>query len=359
MKNYIKFTPFLLFMSAPCFAANIISNDNYQFDIFGNIESVYANRYALEQYGEHHNSIYTQANLGLAMRTLLNNYIDGIGLVSYDFDNTNDYGGEIEYLFVGIDAHNYGQLTLGRGDSAYYTIIGNSDIFEFIKSQNQNYYNAQGEQRDSQFMYSLSALNSDLRLSYQMSTDNSDDNLLSVKKSFSAAIFNEITDQISLSYGLEYYEYNYDNLAMARTNYAFFAPILTYDYGNKNAFKIGDSLTYGINLNYGHYGDGLYLTFIYSSTKYEYLRHHLNSIDAIGAYSFANGITLTAGYQTQRYDEKNLITDLVFGVKYQINPNFLIYMESLIDLGSHNEIFYGSNEQYGESQYVAGAKFMF
>lgn len=342
-------------------AANIIDTKDFKFDLFGNVEAFYANHNSMYQYGYKHNGIQAQSNIGIATRGTLTQDLDAIAMYSFDsYKNSDKTLTQAEYAYVGIDAYNYGQLLIGRGDSAYYTIIGANDIFDFIKSRNQNYYNALGEQRNSQLMYSLSALNSDLRLSYQFATDNSKEDLLSVEKSFSIAIYNQITDFISFAYGLEYVEYDYSNVQRNQVNSNFFNKLLKYDYGVADK-RVGDSLTYGVNLSYGYVGSGLYLSLIYSSTNYEYLKHHLDSYDLVGTYYFDNGINIKLGYQTQRYDNNNLISDIALGLGYKINQNFYIYAEALLDVTDKEQIAYDSENKYfyDGSQYVAGAKFIF
>lgn len=350
-----------LMLSSNTLAASIVDSKDFKFDLFGNVEAFYANANSMYKYGYMHNSLQAQSNIGLAARSNLSSNLDAIAMYSFDsYKSSAETLTSAEYLYAGIDAYNYGQLLIGRGDSAYYTIIGANDIFDFIKSRNQNYYNALGEQRDSQLMYSLSALNSDLRISYQFATDNTKDELLSVEKSFAIAIYNQITDYISFAYGLEYVEYDYSNAQRNQINNDFFSKLLKYDYGIADK-RVGDSLSYGLNLSYGYLGSGLYLSFIYSSTNYEYLKHHLDSYDLVAAYYFDNGIDLKLGYQTQRYDNNNLISDIALGLGYKVNNNFYLYAEALLDMSDKEHIAYDTKSKYyyDGSQYVAGAKFIF
>lgn len=361
MHKLVKALPLAGLLPGIVLSLPVYDTEELKMDIFGEMEFTYGNRDAYYEYHQDHNGSLMTMELGFALRAKLNEYVDAIAMDLTEMNAETEDETQAKYLFAGIDAKGYGQLVFGRGDSAFYSVVGTSDIYEFIKSRSHEYYNALGEQRNGLIMYSLSAMGNDLRLSWQSNKDNSDEGLLSPDYGISASMSNRLLGNVTLAYGVEYYQYNYETPRMALTNWNYFRRFAFYEYMDGRYIPVTESLTYGGSLTYGILNDGFYASFIYTTTDYDNLKHHLESFDLITSYTFENGFGFSAGYQTQRYDHINIIADLNLGIFWQVSPNFKVFLESLIDVGNNDNyrMFYANNRKYKDDQYIVGTEFAF
>ena len=271
------------------------------------------------------------------------------------------------YLFTGIDAYQYGTLIVGRGDGAYYTIAGATDIFNVLQGHASDYY-LLGDQRPAQVMYSLRALSWDLKLSYMFATNALGNTPLETKRGMGASLSTKFGDKITFAYGIDYTDFRYaDN---RRESEAFFAPMLMQDgltyeqaLAKSTAQHVGKKVEYGAALSYGVLGQGLYGALVVGTTDYAYLNHQLYTVDTALNYTFSNGLGLSLGYGYKGYDGSAVISELSVGIDYQFNANFKLFAEAQFDLDSDAYEFYGKTIarelNLGEDKYVLGAEFSF
>ena len=116
------------------------------------------------------NSIVATTRFGIAGRTKLTHGLDAIMMGEWDMPSTTSGRTHNRYLYVGIDAYQYGSLTAGTGDGAFYTVAGATDIYHYLKTRANDYF-VMGDQLPGQIMYSLSGLGWDLRISYQTANE--------------------------------------------------------------------------------------------------------------------------------------------------------------------------------------------
>lgn len=366
-------------------AARIYDNNGVSVDLFGKVQAAYVDEhtyYELSDSSSPENSIYSSMRLGLGLRSAITTGLDGIAMVEWDTKRQESSSGDNEgalnhtrYMFVGFDAYQYGTLIVGRGDGAYYTVVGATDIFNIMESDASDYFLI-GEQRPAQIMYALHGMSWDLKLSYQFNSEHAGDGFLpiDVDQAYGAAISTKFGDNITFAYGIDYTKFEYDGSPYdINRAESFFVPAFmadgysAQDAQNKaRAQHVGSKVDYGAALSYGVLGQGLYAALVVGATKYDYINHHLYTLDTALSYSFQNmlsGLTVSAGYGLKSYDGELLISDLTLGLSYNFNAAFKIFAEAQFDLDGNASYFYGKEMvrelTYNEDKFAVGAEFNF
>lgn len=367
----------LIPLSAAVNAAQLYSKDGSEFAVFGRVQAAFVNDAAYQEMARDTESsdhtLYASARLGLAARSAITHGLDAIAMAEWEtsgYEEQEHQDGPLNhtrYLFTGLDAYQYGTLIVGRGDGAYYTIAGATDIFNVMQGHASDYY-LLGDQRPAQIMYSLRALSWDLKLSYMFATNALGNTPLETKRGMGASISTKFGENVTFAYGIDYTDFRY--AANRSQSEEFFAPMLMQDglsyeeaLHKSRAQHIGNKVEYGAALSYGVLGQGLYASLVVSSTDYAYLNHQLYTIDTAAKYSFANGLGLAMGYGFKGYDGHAVISELTLGIDYQFNANFKLFAEAQFDLDSDAYEFYGKTIarelNLGEDKYVLGAEFSF
>lgn len=360
-------------------AARIYEQDGNSFDIFGSVKAVFGNEHALSQISHDQSqdasTLYPMAKLGIAGRTSISNGLDGIMMAQWETYQDNNYSGDesnplgyTKYMFAGLDAYQYGTLILGKGDTAFYTVAGATDIFDDFSSYANDYYFL-GEQRPGLIMYSLRALSWDLKLSYQFAKDDFGYTPLHVNHGLSASVSTKFGDDITFAYGFDYHQFNYGyNTARTRE---FFAPMMAAELNSTEqqatehlkSAEIDSMLVYGIALSYGTYGNGLYGALVLGATDYTNIHHHLYYLDSALNYTFTNGLGLSIGYGYKTYDGITIVSDLTAEVSFKFNEAFRIYSQGQFDLGGEAERFYTAEYcdilRLNEDKFAIGAEYLF
>ncbi len=374
MKSLFKLSAISLgaCLAAQASAATIFASDNFTFDLYGRAQALLLSgegsapdRNYSNQYGD--NSLASAFRLGLASRARLTDGLDAIMQAEWDMPDSID-GTDTRYLYAGIDAYQYGILTFGKGDSAYYAVAGATDIYNYLDSRANDYY-IMGDTLPGQIMYRFAALSYDLRLSWQTSQSRINGSPFSVRNAGAISLATQMFDKVSIAYGISYSDLTYDNSTGSQEMQDYFAPILAQDYGLTDAqatefiknHKPGHKYDYGFAVSYGVFGSELYAAFVFTGTDYEYLKHQIYTTELALNYTMPNGLSFTGGLELQHYDDFFITSDLKLGLAYAFSPSFKIFAESQLDLGAEPEDFYGSSLPYGygEDKYVLGAEFTF
>ena len=376
MKKYPLVASIILSTALPSstFAANVYMTENASFDIFGRAQALLMNgKGAYADYPETNaakdNSLLATSRIGFAARSKLIHGLDAIMMAEWDMPSSAQNKTHNRYMYVGVDAYQYGSLTAGTGDSAFYTVAGATDIYHYLKSRANDYF-VMGDQQPGQIMYSLSALSWDLRMSYQSSKTEVNDTPFSLRNAGAIAISGKLTPDITIAYGIDYYDLTYqgdDHSIKAMDNY--FGPMLKNDYnlapedieGFTKSHRPGHKYDYGVALSYGILGQGLYGAFVFTGTDYEYLKHQIYTYDLALNYSFTNGLGLAGGYSLQTYDNNATVSDLNLSLYYKVSPSFKLFAEAQIDLNADPEKLYSKEAvQYtAQDKFVLGAQYDF
>lgn len=378
-KNFILTFATVSILLSTAQAARVFDQEGTSLDIFGSIQVTAGNEHAIAQISHDpqldNTTLYPKATFGIAGRSALSHGFDGIMMAQWESTRNNEGSGDesnvlshTKYIFAGVDAYQYGTLIFGKGDNAFYTIAGATDIFEEFSSYANDYYML-GEQRPGLVMYSLRALSWDLKLSYQFAKDNFGYTPLHVNHGIAASISTKFGDNITFAYGIDYHQFNYGVNTQATRS--FFAPMMARELGSDldtaNAHlqqaEIDSMTTFGLALSYGVLGQGLYGALVVGATDYTNMHHYLYNIDTAVNYTFSNGLGLSAGYGYKTYDDLTIISDLTCAVSYQFNPAFKVFAEAQFDLGGEAHKFY--TESYceelrlNENKFAVGLEYTF
>jgi len=237
--------------------------------------------------------------------------------------------------YVGVDAQQYGTLTFGRGDNAFYTVAGVTDIYQELDCRVNDHY-AFGDYQSGLIIYSLSAMGWDVRMSYQTAQDDVNDTDVNIHNGAAFAVSTRLANDIGIAYGMSYY-YLQPDTDGEMNNY--FKTILS-NYSSRPTYKIDK----GVSITYGNFGEGLYAAFNATVTKYNKYTNHLYSYEAVVNYAFENGFSSTLGYGMKRFDGANIISDLTCGLYYSFNPNFKVFAEASFDISSKPDRFYSDTQ---------------
>lgn len=371
--------------ASSAYGARVYDQNGVSLDLFGKVQASYVDEYTyrdLSGSDSPEDSIYSAMRLGLGLRSNIAEGLDGIAMVEWDTSRKDNSSGDNEgsldhtrYMFVGFDAYQYGTLIAGRGDGAYYTVVGATDIFNLMESKASDYFLI-GEQRPAQIMYALHGLSWDLKLSYQFDSSHAGQGYIpvDVHQAYGASVSTKFGENITLAYGLDYTKFDFDgSLSDIATAESFFVPSFIADgYTPQEASAkarnqhVGTKVDYGAALSYGVYGTGLYGALVVGATKYDYIAHHLYTIDTALSYTFTDyiaGLTLSAGYGMKSYDGELLISDLTLGLSYNFNAAFKVFAEAQFDLEGNAAYFYGKEMvtelNYNQDKFALGAEFNF
>lgn len=365
----------LLSLSIPVANSAIVYNkEGTSLDFFGHIRAMYVNEHAYQDianYDSQDNGIYAQARIGIAGRSEISHGLDAIAMAQWDTqsDEQGHYGdlGETKYMYAGFDAYQYGSLIVGRGDTAYYTIAGATDIFNIIDAQGSDYY-IYGDQRPSQIMYSLRALSWDLKLSYMLATNELGETPLVAKRGMAASVSTKFGDNITFAYGIDYYKFDFDvNQRQAEEFFAhqFMADGFSYAGALQRSqhHHVSTKKEYGIALSYGVLGSGFYGAIVLGTTDYDYINHKLYTLDTALNYTLDNGLSMSLGYALKRYEDINIISQLTVGLSYKVTPTVKLFSEAQFDLDGQADIFYGTymcdQLNLNENKVAVGAEISF
>lgn len=326
-------------------AASVYDKDGTSVDLFGSVKAMLATDKAARtlkstyKKGNNDNTLQNTANFGIAGRARIT---DGVSAIAYSEwimpSGSNGYDKiKTKAQYAGIDASEFGTLCAGRGNNAYYAVAGVTDIFEELDTRVNDHYSL-GDELPGLFMYSLSALGWDLKLSYQTASEDVNDTPVDIYNGVAFSMTTRLKSGISIAYGISYYDFAYNNDALM-TDY--FRPIVNkmhykseYDLFAAEVFKPSWKIDKGISVSYGTFGEGLYLAGNITQTKYDHYTHHLFSYELVSNYTFESGLYLTAAYGAKRFNNTNIISEVTLGAGYNFAPTFKVFAEGSIDAGS-------------------------
>lgn len=345
---------FIALLSASANAASVYDKNGTELDVFGHISALGLTNHASSviksstEKSNNDNSLLMAVNLGISGKTKINDSMYALAVTEWQMPTGSNGKEKIKarHQYVGIDAQQYGILTLGRGDNAYYTVAGVTDVFYELDMKVNDHY-VFGDQLPGLVMYTISALGWDLRASYQLASDEINDTAVNIKNGAAISLATRTNNGFTVSYGISYYDLtDNDNLALKK----YYKPTIDkmYDFDSKSTLSYEKTPSWkvdrGLSVAYGDFGEGFYAALNYTRTKYSNFAHHLNSFDAVAAYSFDCGLTITAGYGIKRYNDVNIISDLNAGAYYKLADNCTIFAEASLDINSRPGEFYTDSQ---------------
>lgn len=357
------------------FAATVYDKDGTTLDAFGSIDVAFMNDHASRDISAFNgkknddNALLTRVKLGIAGRSKINDSVSAIGYTQWDMPTGNHGLDDIKARsqYVGFDAYQYGILTFGRGDTAFYTVAGTTDVFNQL-DQNVNDYYSLGNEKPAQFMYSVSTLGWDVRLSVQTAASDVDSKNVDIHNGAAFSVVTRSNSGFGFSYGINYTDFQYENDI---TKVSYFAPNINVMHQNTNTDDLEFAYMHrpswkvdkGVALTYGNMYEGLYAALTGTVTKYDGYTNHLYSYEALLSYTFDSGITLTSYYGIKRFKDANVISNAALSGSYQIAPTFRVYTEASFDINSKPERYYSKeqirNIAIGENKVLVGAQYSY
>ncbi|MDY6470018.1 MAG: porin, partial [Succinivibrio dextrinosolvens] len=262
-------------------SATVYEKDGTNLDLFGRINAMYLSDGAarhvkgIQNKQNDDNTLQSTVYFGIAGRSQLSDNVYAIGysewIMPSGANGTDKFITRAQY--VGFDAQQYGTLTFGRGDNAFYTVAGVTDVYQELDSRVNDHY-AFGDYQPGLIMYSLSAMGWDFRMSYQTAYDDVNGSNINIHNGAAFAFATRLANGIGIAYGLSYYYLQPDKNDMMSKE---FSPQI------KKMYHLGDSQddlntayslrpTYkidkGLSITYGNFGEGLYAALNGTVTKY-------------------------------------------------------------------------------------------
>ncbi|WP_108651428.1 porin [Dongshaea marina] len=317
--------------SAGASAANIYNNNGSTVDLTGRVKSTFTNGYDQNESGASSNSQFdTSGRLGFDLTQKLNDQWSALASAQWDVVGQradNGKGFESRNIYAGFDGQQYGKVTVGQNDGAYYTgVVATTDIFnEFGDAAN-----AVGERQQGIMNY-----------------DNSF-NGLGIHLSAGASAKDATADANTwVRYGVG----NGTAVTTDQDRHNTFGGALDYTFDMKDAGALGlaagyQSKTFNVGSTNPHQQDwamgvnytwnGLYAAAMFNKSKFSY--DGANPDKEASGYELALSYTieqwkLLTGYNKLRADtgtvtgtgERDFVNHAIMEVQYNFTSNILAY----------------------------------
>lgn len=298
-------------------AATVYSSDDSSLDIIGRAKTNFNNNDADSQH-----RLSASARLGVEGKTKVNDAFSVYGHVLYDLhaqesDSVEDRI-KIRTAFVGFDANQYGKLSFGRFEDAYYKTTELTDLFIDYGNGGVTYWgltdNDFGGRMDGQAMYNFDYEGFMLSLSYN---------------------FKDTSKHIQSGYsGTIGYEFDVGNPLGFRVGYN---RINGTSEGYSDGIYVGPGKTeFGASVYYGSFGaPGIYGAVVYNHGDLE-RTYRTDGVEAALSYTTpAGAFTFTGLYgylknqdQTRVGSLNNRLSHTWTGnITWNLTSNFNIYTE--------------------------------
>lgn len=240
--------------------------------------------------------------------------------------------------YIGATHENMGRFVFGTQWSPYYDVAGVADMP--IAFANDFLYKNHG---------TLGSARADQMVSY--------------RKGFSLA------ESSSINFGLGWQGEDTDTSVDARVQGAVSLDImgigLGYVYSGGEITVSGkkeDATSHVVSLNYGSYGDGIYIAAVYGVNEYFFnntknagVGSNLKDTDQsefLLAYGMSNGLNISVNYENVEDDVlKTLYSQTAFQAEYSITPSFVTFAAYQVDLGDDD------NTTKDDDKWTIGARY--
>ena len=384
-KSLLALAVAALAVSSAASAATIYDKDGVSVDVYGRVQAVYYSQDSDSnaQSAANDGNLNASSRLGFNFRSELTSWATAFANVEWqnaDDDANNDFNSR--YLWVGVDFGQFGAIKAGKFEDAVKYVIATTDIFDDWGCNGQL---GNDDRRDGMFAYNWSGYGVDVNLTFGTAKDDQHvDGAFYSNEEWSWKDGNPV--EIFISDGNEAggkekvdIEYSYAASVGYTSPAVLFGPISVkagfggaqfqdQDAGDNGSFayrgNIYDSYSqWAVSASWGTLGDGLFLgvmgqarSFDVYSTAYnmaadgslasystEYDDYTVSGVEAVVSYGFANGISLTTGWEWMNIDmdgagspDVDAYTIPVY-VNYQINPNFRVWAEARFDAGTDED----------------------
>ena len=347
-------------------AATVYDKDGNSLAVYGRVQSVLYSDKA-NGVADDAATISTSARLGVDMRSQLTSGIAAFAKAEWEGANADGPASEgndhfaTRYLWVGVDFGQFGSVKVGRFEPAIKYAIGQTDIFDDWgcaglignddKREGVVQYQWSGYGFDAIASYVFAKNGEHIDGAYEIAETADMDSTVSLALGYTSP--DVVFGPIAVRAGFEHGEFS--NTAKN----VIVKDVLAYD--SYDQFAAG--------LSWGSLDLGPYIAAVYQQREFSTTALGANTAApdmtvsgyefAVG-YSFANGITARAGYNTKKYeiDGEGEVkgANVPVYVNFQINPQFNVWGEACFDASSD----VGAHDvNVDENVYSAGIRYVF
>ena len=391
-KSLLALAVAALAASSVASAATIYDKDGVSVDVYGRVQAVYYSQDSGSnaQSAANDGNLNASSRLGFNFRSELSSWATAFANVEWqnaDDDANNDFNSR--YLWVGVDFGQFGAVKFGKFEDAVKYVIATTDIFDDWGCAGQL---GNDDRRDGMVAYNWSGYGVDVNLSFGTAKDGQQ-----VDGAFYADEGgNGWDDGKSEKVDIEY---SYAASVGYTSAPVLFGPISVKagfggaqfqdqdaadNHGNAYYDNVYDSYSqWAVAASWGTLGDGLYLGVMgqardfdvnqtyYTGAETGYDDYTVSGVEAVVSYGFANGVSLTTGWEWMNIDmdgAEGVDSDayvIPVYVNYQINPNFRVWAEARFDAGTDdgkNDSFVDASNgvyNYEENVFSVGARYTF
>ena len=350
-------------LSSVASATTVYDKDGNSLDIYGRVQSVYYSGKWSDVSNEE-GSFNTSARLGLNLRTQLTSGIAGFANAEWEGANGNNApdeedGFDARYLFVGLDFGQFGQVKVGKFEEAIKYAIGPTDFFEDSACTGLA---GNDDRRESVVQYQWSGYGVDAFLSYAFAKDNEhldgayfNSENVDIDYSVSGALGYTSPDVLFGPIGVRA-GFLYGQLADNPNENGNNIADLTKVGGNVQGVDVwlDDYTQFAVSAFWGSLAQGPYVAAAYQQRDFG-TNVKVNGVSANGdldytvsgyeftvAYTFANGLRLATGYETQKVELDDYEGDVEAATVpvlalWRVNPNFDVWAEARFDAGTDDD----------------------
>lgn len=320
MKKFLLSGVALLVLSASGFAnaATVYSSDDASLDIIGRAKANVKNNQADDVH-----RLSTTARLGVKGKTKVNDTFSVFGSVLYDLsaqDSEVEDRFKIRSASIGFDASQFGTLSFGRFENAYYKTTAPTDLFTDYGNTGVTYWgisdNDYGGRMDGQALYEFSYEGFSLALSYNFKDSNKN-----IQSGYSGTLGYEFDiGGNPLGFLAGYNRINGNNEG----------------YDAEGIYQGAGKTEFGASVYFGSYGaPGVYAAVVYNHGDLE-RTYRTDGVEAALAYTTPGGdwtFTGLYGYLKNQDQERSGEKDSRFSsawtgnITWNLTSNFNIYTE--------------------------------
>ncbi len=387
MKKSLLALAVAAFAATAANAAAVYEKDGTELNIGGEVETMYWSNHAGVMDNEDQ-TVSDRARLNVEGRTALTSNIAAYGFYEWESEHAGDSSEATDlnarYAYLGVDFGAFGKVQAGRYE----------DPFEYAGNVVDNLEEAglicgMDERNSGHLSYMWSGFGFDAGVSYQFAQDH-----------YNADMFGEVDVDSGFSVYAGY-----------TTPTVGFGPISIrgaylylngqdsvhegtggnmYDEeGNLIALTVKNIKSLDFGLSWGNMGNGWYIAshYNYSKSKFfasleenkeleqAYLKYKI--WESMVSYGFENGVTLSAAYSyiTAKFGGNVVDSDSIYRgsgkskfaqlvASYDINENFRVWGEAILDCGSDDgySMFYSKtngDKEEGANAFLVGARYTF
>ena len=344
-------------------ATTVYDKDGTSMAIYGRVQSVY---YSEQQSGVSNDegSFNSSARLGVDARTPITSGIAAFAKVEWEGANGNNTvdtedGFDARYLWVGLDFGQFGQVKVGKFEEAIKYAIGPTDHWE---DSGCTGLAGNDDRRESVVQYQWSGYGVDAFLSYAFAKDNEhldgayfNSENVDIDYSVSGALGYTSPDVLFGPIGVRA-GFLYGQLADNPNENSNNIADLTNVGGNVQGVDVwlDDYTQYAVSAFWGSLAQGPYVAAVYQQRDFG-TNVKVNGVSANGnldytvsgyeftvAYTFANGLRLATGYETQKVELDDYEGDVEAATVpvlalWRVNPNFDVWAEARFDAGTDDD----------------------